>query len=135
MTISKTYFQGKDELFHPNPVWYGEEYTVLMDEDGCVIWVTVPGPHPDSVLNRLGIEYSQLQVGHAARRAFCPSKDHKTFVFKDSVTYKFHLTGKIPQSDSKKKGRTQDYLILGSKEAKRHEKESKKAKNGRRIKD
>ena len=114
MTIAATYFQCReDDLYYPDPVWYGENYTVLMDEDDCFIWVT-PGTDPHAVLKDIGIEFGGVTQESKSSRFFSADKSGKG-VYKDSITYRFALKGKIPKSDSKKNGRTQEYLLYGKK--------------------
>jgi hypothetical protein len=98
MTIDKTYYRCKnDNLYYADPEWYGDEFTVLMDEDGEFIW-TKPECSPEKFLNDLGIKFKNLRKMYPGRR-WIRGK------YEDSITYKFELTENIPKPHKPKEGR------------------------------
>lgn len=110
MTIAATYFQCKeDHLLYADPIYYGENWTVLLDEDGCQIW-TVPGTDPAVVLNQLGftiIEGSIKEAGYRGSRAFkIQINGRRKYIFKQAITYTFVNNGMVPKPHHNKKGRT-----------------------------
>jgi hypothetical protein len=99
MTLAACYYPCVDGLWYADPRWYGENYTILMDEDGEEIFIKIgTGLKPEDILLEKGIKFSKLEKYSKSTRYV-----NKKFV--PTITYRFRLETNIPKPDAPKIGR------------------------------
>lgn len=92
MSLVPTYVKATDNYFYKDPTLEGKDWFICFDDDDppeLVIAVKAK-LNPETLLNTLGIKYSNLRKGHVAGRVF-----GKNWHFKTAQSYFFELQNKL----------------------------------------